>query len=128
METYLNADPQAFMAFKKSVPEGPITMLNYLRYKTTVEETGESGKAAYSAYLNAATPFLKKVGAEVLFFGAPKHMVIGPAEEALWDAVLVVKYASITDFIVMVQDKAYPAHLRKRALSDSRLIYCKPIL
>ena len=127
MESYINVNPEEFQKFKNDVGDGPVVMLNLLKYKESVEETGETGKEAYSTYLNAATPFLEKVNAKVLFFGTPKHMLIGPLNEELWDAVIVVQYDSFSDFFGMATAEGYPSHLRARALSDSRLIHCKPI-
>lgn len=127
MEAHITINPAEFQRFKDEVGNHPITMLNLLKYKEQVKETGETGKVAYGKYMNAAAPFLKSVGAEVLFFGAPKHMVIGPSDEELWDAVLLVRYNSFTDFMSMVKAEGYPAHLRDRALRDSRLIHCKSI-
>jgi len=128
MESYIDVNPEEFQKFKNEIGSGPLVMLNLLKYKGTVGETGETGKEAYTTYLNAAAPFLKKVNAEVLFFGSPEHMLIGPMDEELWDAVIVVKYGSFTDFIKMAKAEGYPSHLRARALSDSRLIHCQPIL
>lgn len=127
MESYLKVNPEVFMNFKDAVGDEPVIMLNLLKYKERVEETGETGKVEYSNYLNAAAPFLKKAEATVLFFGAPKHMLIGPTDEALWDAVIVVRYHSFAHFMGMVQAKGYPSQLRERALEDSRLIHCKSI-
>lgn len=103
-----------------------LMMLNFLRYKDTVEETGLSGEASYKEYMKAATPFFKLVEAEVVFFGRPQSTLIGPEEEALWDDVLIVKYDTPGSFLKMVQEDGYPSELREQALLDSRLIYCKP--
>ena len=127
MDSYIDVNPAMFQTFKKEVGNHPVVMLNLLKYKARVEETGETGKEAYAAYLNAAAPFLDKVNASVLFFGTPKHMLIGPEDEALWDAMILVKYQSFSDFMNMATAKGYPSEMRARALADSRLIHCKSI-
>lgn len=127
MNTHINVNSEEFQRFKQETGDAPVIMLNLLKYKDVVEETGETGQAAYSHYLNEAAPFLEKVNAKVLFFGAPKHMLIGPLDEGLWDAVILVHYHSCTDFITMASSEGYPSHLRARALEDSRLIHCKSI-
>lgn len=126
METYLRTNLEEFQKFKAATQEEAVVMWNLLRYKEKVEETGETGKEAYNTYLNAAKPFFEKVEAEILFFGTPKHMLIGPAQESLWDAIIIVKYGSFSDFMNMAMAEGYPSHLRERALLDSRLIHCKP--
>ena len=127
MESYLKVNPEVFTKFKDATGNEPVIMLNLLKYKEQIEQTGETGKEGYGNYLKAATPFLEKAEATVLFFGAPKHMLIGPVDETLWDAVIVVKYNSFGHFMGMVQAEGYPSHLRERALEDSRLIHCKSI-
>lgn len=127
MDSCINVNPEVFEKFRAEVGGAPIMMLNLLKYKEIVQETGEPGKEAYSKYLNEGAPFLKKVKAKVVFIGAPKHMLIGPIDEELWDAVIIVQYHSIDDFITMVTSEGYPSHLRARALRDSRLIHCKSI-
>ncbi|UOY07151.1 hypothetical protein L0P88_01045 [Muricauda sp. SCSIO 64092] len=127
MESYLKANPDEFQKFKNATANAPVVMLNLLRYKEIVMETGETGKEAYTAYLNAAAPFFKNVNAKVLFFGTPKHMLIGPTDEELWHAVLIVEYNAFSDFMGMAGAEGYPSHLRERALLDSRLIHCQSI-
>ncbi len=124
--TYLKVNTEEMQALSK-LPEGQeMVMLNLLKYRESVSETGQSGAAGYTEYLRAAAPFFAKVDAEIVFFGRPQSMLIGPLEDNLWDAVLLVRYGSPADFLNMVQAEGYPAHLRQRALKDSRLIYCKP--
>ncbi|MGB3149876.1 MAG: hypothetical protein WBB27_04370 [Maribacter sp.] len=125
-QTYLNINPEQISDFAKTAPGRPVVMLNLVKYKMLVPETGITGKEAYKEYMRKATPFFQKVNAEVLFYGSPKHMLIGPEEESLWDDVLLVKYNAVSDFMKMVKTEGYPAHLRAQALEDSRLIHCTP--
>lgn len=102
-----------------------VLMLNLLRYKDRVEETGLTGETAYKNYMRAASPFFERVDAEIVFFGSPKLMLIGPEDQELWDDVLLVKYRNTGEFFKMTQAKGYPSDLREQSLQDSRLIYCK---
>lgn len=127
METsaYLEINQNQFKAFSKLEPQDPVVMLNFLRFKKVISETGISGEEAYQRYMKAAMPFFNEANAEVLFYGEPKHMLIGPLDTELWDKVLLIKYNTLNEFLTMVQAKGYPSHLRKQALIDSRLIHCK---
>ena len=109
-QTYLNINPEQISDFAKTAPGRPVVMLNLVKYKMLVPETGITGKESYKEYMRKATPFFQKVNAEVLFYGSPKHM----------------KYNSVSDFMNMVKAEGYPAHLRAQALEDSRLIHCTP--
>ncbi len=124
-QAYLEINKEQFKAFTLLPMDVPVVMLNLLKFKDRVPETGMSGEAAYKEYMKQATSFFAKADAEVLFFGKPQTMLIGPENEDLWDKVLLIKYNSITGFLGMVQAEGYPSHLRKEALDDSRLIHCK---
>jgi uncharacterized protein (DUF1330 family) len=108
--------------------EGPIVMLNLLRFKDRADgiDEGVSGREAYGRYAAATTPFLERVGGRLLLAAEAKAMVIGP--EALeWDLALMVEYPSREKFLEMASDPEYLAvhEHRAAALSDSRLIACQ---
>jgi uncharacterized protein (DUF1330 family) len=112
----------------KSGLEGPVVMLNLLRFKDRADglDEGVSGKQAYARYAAATAPFLEQVGGRVLAAADARTMVIGP--EALeWDMVLMVEYPSVAKFLEMAADPGYLAvhEHRAAALEDSRLIACE---
>ena len=124
MRKYLTATKEQFTGFVNLPVEGSIQMLNFLKFKKTVEETGISGEAQYKKYMHAATPFIQKSNAKILFYGEAQHTIIGPDGELEWDKILIVEYPSKNDFMAMVTDKDYPSNMRTLALEDSRLIFC----
>ena len=119
------ACPEQIQAFIQLPVDKPLHMLNYLKFKEKVAENGLSGKEQYDEYIKAAMPFLAKAEAKMLYSGSPKFTIIGPAEDPKWDKILIVEYPTKQHFFQMVTDKAYPAHLRKMALEDSRLFFCE---
>lgn len=125
-DTFLEINQEQFKTFKQFAIDTPVVMLNMLKFKIRVPETGLSGEEAYKEYMRQATPFFSKADAEILFLGKPQTMLIGPEDEDLWDKVLLIKYNTIAGFIDMVQAAGYPSHLRAQALEDSRLIHCEP--
>lgn len=107
------------------LPAGkPVVMMNLLKFKDTVAETGLSGAESYKEYMKAAMPFFQKANAEILYLGKPQRTLIGPEVEVLWDKILLIKYKTPVDFLKMITAKGYPAHLRDQSLEDSRLIQC----
>lgn len=124
-KSFLEINPEQFKAFLQLPMDATVVMLNFLKFKELVPETGLSGEASYKGYMRKATPFFAKAGAEVLFMGKPQTMLIGPEDEGLWDKILLVKYNTIAGFLEMVQAEGYPSHLRAESLDDSRLIHCK---
>lgn len=124
-ESFLEINREQFKAFVQLPMNTPVVMLNLLKFKDMVPETGLSGAASYKEYMKQAAPFFARADAEVLFLGKPQTMLIGPENEELWDTVLLVKYKTISGFLEMVQAEGYPSHLRAQSLDDSRLIYCE---
>lgn len=124
-KSFLEINKEQFQKFMELPMDTPVVMLNLLKFKDSVLETGLTGELSYKEYMKQATPFFAKANAQVLFMGKPKTMLIGPEDEGLWDKVLLIKYNTIADFLGMVQAEGYPSHLRKQALEDSRLIHCK---
>ena len=110
--------------------DGPIVMLNLLRFKDRADgiDEGVSGAEAYARYSVATEQFLRGVGGRLVQAIAPRESVIGPTEPE-WDLVLFVRYPSRAKFIEMATNPEYlkiHAH-REAALADSRLIACSEL-
>ncbi|MBT8294566.1 MAG: DUF1330 domain-containing protein [Eudoraea sp.] len=125
-KSFMEVNKEHLQALAELPEDQELLMLNLLRYKDRVEETGLTGETAYKQYMMAASPFFEKVDAEIVFFGSPELMLIGPEDQELWDDILLVKYRNAGEFFKMTQAKGYPSELREQSLQDSRLIYCKP--
>jgi len=107
---------EQMQAFASAPIEGPILMVNLLRFKA------EGGREEYQRYAELVGPHLARVGGRVVFHASGKATVIG---DDAWDEVLIVEYPSRQAFLDMVGSEDYlaaAAH-RTRALDDSRL-YC----
>jgi uncharacterized protein (DUF1330 family) len=129
---YLDVSPQQGAAFFGTPDEGPVVMLNLLRFRERAEyahepglepEGGCSGREAYALYMRDMTPLLEASGGEVLFSGTAAHFLIGPQDEA-WDHVLLVRQSSKAAFLAFASDpeaQAITAH-RTAAICDSRLL------
>jgi len=118
MQTYLNGTKAQMEAFMQLPLEGPLMMLNLLKFKK------DGGEAQYKTYMQAAQPFLAKAKGKVVFYGIPQATLIGPAAGNEWDKVLIVQYDTKEQFLKMGGDPDYPIALRNAALEDSRLICC----
>lgn len=116
---YLDLTKEQFKAFTELPTEGAISMLNLLKFKK------DGGKETYKKYMTAAQSFFAKANAKIIFFGKPQFTLIGDSDEELWDEVLIVEYADKSDFIKMIMASGYPSEIRREAVDDSRLIFCK---
>jgi len=121
--SYLDATREQFKDFMALPYDGPLKMLNLLKFKYHVEETGKSGAETYNDYLKATEPFFAQADAKIVFLGKPEYTLIGPDSNE-WDKVLIVEYATRQDFVKMVTAEGYPSDMRKLALEDSRLVFC----
>ncbi len=113
-DTYLSPSAEQLAHLRTLNPEGPVVMLNLLRFNRA------GGREAYAAYGQAAAPYLRQSGAQIRYLGDVAATVIGPDE---WDEVILVEYPTLRAFFEMTGNPDYPSDLRAGALADSRL-YC----
>lgn len=113
-DTYINPAPEQVAALSEMDLDGPLVMLNLLRFAP------DGGAEEYARYGAAATPFLQASGASIRYLGDVRATVIGPDD---WDEIILVEYPSLRAFLDMTGHPEYPSALRAAALADSRL-YC----
>jgi len=129
---YIDASQENGKRFVMQQHQGSVVMLNLLKFNPFAQYPAGhskapaapiSGKEAYQIYIDHTLPFLQATGAEVLYYGDSGHFLIGPEEES-WDAVLLVKHASVEVFLGFAQNQEYLAGVihREAALEDSRLL------
>lgn len=124
MQQFLDLTREQFKSFMALPIDTPLQMLNLLKFKDHVLETGITGKEQYKNYMMATTPFFESSKAKVVFFGTPQFTLIGPQDTLEWDKVLIVEYPTKKDFVNMILTEGYPSEMRKLAIEDSRLIFC----
>ena len=130
-------DPTAdqVRALRDKGPDGPIVMVNLLKFKpeaTYPEGSGFgpcSGSEAYDRYEHAFTTVVYPVSrAEILYDGPVNQVFIGMAgtPETDWDRVLIVRYPARSNFLAMMADQTYRAALvhRYAGLARTVLLQC----
>lgn len=93
--------------------EGPIYMLNLLKFKETAEyadgrETDLSGAEAYAIYGQEVIQHLQKVGGAPMFSAGVERLMLGEVEE-LWDAAAIAMYPSRKAMLEMISSPEYQA-------------------
>lgn len=129
-----NSEQIAAMLAAADAP-GVINMINLIRFRASAAYPADhacanenlSGEQAYQRYMAGTAPFIAKLGARVVWAGAPNLTLIGPADER-WDMAFIVEYPSVAAMLSMLGDGDYLqiAIHRTAALEDSRLIRCAP--
>ena len=113
-------------------PQGPVVMLNLLRFRAVADysatpdlapDTPISGAEAFDRYIDHTLPFLTESGGDLVFLGQGGPWLIGPAE-ARWDCAMLVRQASLQSFMAFESHGPYLAGLghRTAAIEDSRLL------
>lgn len=128
--TYVDPDRDRFAAFRALTREGPIQMLNLIRFRERAaysDDRDVSGRQAYAAYSRESLPIFERVGGRQVWIAFPELLLIGPSEER-WDISFVAEYPSGAAFVEMLQDDAYREAVKHRtaAVADSRLLRMKP--
>jgi uncharacterized protein (DUF1330 family) len=114
----LNTD--ALKLFAGRASEGPVVMLNLLRFRP------DGGRERYEEYGEAVAPLLEGVGGDVVFAGAPAAAMIG---DDSWDLVVLARYPTRQAFLDMISSPGYQeiAHLRTESLVASELHPMDPV-
>ena len=119
-------------AFIGAGREGPVIMLNMLRFRAVADysdfpdlapDSPISGPEAYARYAAHAKPFLEEAGGEVMFQGFGGPNLVGPEPER-WDLIMLVKHQSTDAFLAFATNEGYLAGVGHRiaALEDARLL------
>jgi uncharacterized protein (DUF1330 family) len=114
-----------FIELMNAPDEGPVVMLNLLKFKQHAEGSDSSGASEYGKYSDAAVQMVEARGGKVLWMGRADQILIGdPTED--WDSVALVQYPSRRDFVEMVSSPDYEkAHEhRESGLERTVLIAC----
>ena len=93
--------------------EGPIYMLNLLKFKDEAEyadgrETDLSGAQAYAIYGQEVVAHLQKVGGSPMFSASVERLMLGEVEE-LWDSAAIAMYPSRKAMLEMLMSPEYQA-------------------
>ena len=96
--------------FMQPGPEGPICMVNLLKFKPRAEyedgrETELSGREAYELYEQGIKKILKEIGGGIGFEGDVERLTLGEVEE-LWDVVALAVWPSRQVMLEVMQSEA----------------------
>ena len=123
-------DPTAdqVRALRDAGPDGPVVMLNLLKFRKQANYPAGSPHAPCSgaeAYRRYQTAFVETVGdvshAEVVWEGKIDRPFIGDASQ-VWDKCLLVRYPSRQHFLAMMANAAYREALVHRYAGLERTI------
>jgi uncharacterized protein (DUF1330 family) len=129
---FLSVTDSAGRAFFTRGIEGPVVMLNLLRFRDVADysaspelapDTPITGEQAFQRYIDHTKPFLASSGGVIRFLGKGGNWLIGPESEA-WDMAMLIEQESVASFIAWNSHQDYLKGIghRTAALLDSRLL------
>ncbi len=109
VENKVLPNDEQMAAFMEPGPDGPIYMVNLLKFKDRAEyDDGRAsdltGRDAYGIYAAAVTALIGEFGGSIEFAGDVTHLVLGKVEE-LWDEVAIAKYPSRAAMLQMMMSE-----------------------
>ncbi len=87
--------------------EGPVVMLNLMRFRERSLDGDGSGWDAYKRYSALTVPMIKARGGTLIWTGDAKTTALGDAARGQWDYVALVYYPSVAAFLDMMTSKDY---------------------
>lgn len=123
MDPWMDGNPGQFIEFAKHADEGPVVMINLLKFRSASLDGDGTGAEAYARYGALAGPFVEKHGGELIWSGAATEHLVGDMDYD-WDAVLLVKWPKRQNLLDLADDEGYKAiaHHRKNGLERTMLI------
>ena len=115
-------------ALVASKQEGPVVMLNLLRFKPKADDRndGLSGKEAYALYAAKMIPFVTSKGGRLIWAGRIDEHVVGKGGE-FFEMAALVEYPSRKAFIEIATDPFVEENIgldRESGLEGQWLIAC----
>ena len=130
-DEFVDPSRERFGEFRALAEEGPVHMLNLVRFRDHAaypDGREASGEEAYAAYGRESGPVFRAVGGRIVWSGEFRLMLIGPEDER-WDRCFIAEYPSGAAFVTMVKDPVYRQAVvhRQAAVLTSRLIRLSPL-
>lgn len=118
----------AFKELAESKDEGPVVMLNLLKFKDKADSEGLSGRESYNRYGRDVKPMVEALGGRIIWHGRADQLLIGEDHDK-WDSVALVEYPSRKKFIEMAMSKQMESihHNREGGLERTVLIACREL-
>jgi uncharacterized protein (DUF1330 family) len=110
----LPQDPERVTAMQAKGPDGPIVMVNLLKFRERAgypadhpdADAGLTGREAYDRYAAAVTKLLPEYGARPLWAGDVTFLALGEVED-LWDEIALVEYPDRAALWAMSTSRAW---------------------
>jgi hypothetical protein len=87
--------------------QGPVVMVNLMRFRERSLDDDGSGWDAYLRYSALTVPMIKARGGTLLWTGDAKAIALGRQDGNAWDYLALVYYPTVAAFIDMMTSEDY---------------------
>ena len=91
----------------ESTDEGPVTMINLIKYREQSLDGTGTGREAYARYTRPVQKLVEDRGGKVLWAGPVAEAALHEGGDVDWDWAILVYYPSRAAFIDMVESKEF---------------------
>jgi len=106
-ENIMGVDLLNIKGLKELEHQGPIVMVNLMRFHERSLDGDGSGWDAYLRYSALTVPMIKARGGTLLWTGNAKAVALGRQDGNKWDYVALVYYPSVAAFVDMMTSADY---------------------
>jgi uncharacterized protein (DUF1330 family) len=106
-EQAMGVDLLNIEGLKELEHQGPIVMVNLMRFHEHSLDGDCSGWDAYLRYSALTVPMIKARGGTLLWTGDAKAIALGEQDGNQWDYLALVYYPSVADFLDMMTSADY---------------------
>src|SRR3954468_9653124 len=105
--TAMGVDMLNIEGLKEMKHQGPIVMVNLMRFHQRSLDGDGSGWDAYLRYSALTVPMIKARGGTLLWTGDAKAVALGLQDGNVWDYLALVYYPSVAAFVDMMTSADY---------------------
>jgi uncharacterized protein (DUF1330 family) len=107
-------------------PDGPIVMVNLMRFRKRSLDGDGTGWDAYLRYSALTVPMIKARGGTLLWTGDAKAVALGEVDGNRWDYLALVYYPGVAAFLDMMTSPEYEASCdpHRRNGCEEHVIIC----
>jgi uncharacterized protein (DUF1330 family) len=123
VDPWIAGNPTEFASFAMDAEEGPVVMINLLKFRKESADGEGTGAEAYARYARLAAPLVERHGGSMVFSGQTEEHLVGDTRFD-WDTVLLVSWPAHQNLLDLAGDEDYEkiAHHRANGLERTMLI------
>ena len=89
--------------------DGPVVMVNLMKFRAESADGKGSGWDAYLRYSKGVIGLIRERGGDIIWAGRADAVALGPQDQGDWDYVALVRYPSRAAFVDMMTSADYAA-------------------